>query len=219
MLITWIAEPSRLLIPVLPLILILFYRGLPIRFPKYLAPALVIPVVVGTYFQAATSHSRQTACFAKYPWAENTLNFEDVDWSALSLVYSWIRQNTSPDSVILTNYDPALYLFTGRHSIRPYLVDANGIFYLKNRTAATKQEEFEKVIENSRAGYFVETGHDAGEEPDYYQLRSELEKEGRLSLVQQFGERYRIYRINGKEAAMGLPPGLRQTVKRLVTVR
>jgi hypothetical protein len=45
------------------------------------------------------------------------------DWARTSRMFAWLRGNTPADAVLMGNLDPAMYLYTGRKSVRGFVQD------------------------------------------------------------------------------------------------
>ena len=192
----WVGEPSRFLLPVLPFLLILAYKGLPKRFPRMIAPVAALGplVLAGSY--AVTSQANQWSCFGEVPWMKKPSGYHPaIDGGKFYQMANWVKQNTDRDSVVLSGSDPALFLASERKSIRPYVVDEMGLYYSPSRDLQSKLREFEEVISRSGATFLTETGREEAEDPDYPKILGELEGRGRIQLVKNFGANYRVYRI------------------------
>ena len=119
-----------------------------------------------------------------------------ADWRLINAMHVWIANNTPSNCVILANYDPAVYLYTGRKSIRPFTVEGPQLYFDIRRPVERKVHDAERIIDKFHAAYLIETGHDSGEEPDFDQIIDALRSDGRLRLEKEFAPRYRIWRIN-----------------------
>ena len=195
MLMLWVWPPERFLLPILPLLLLFVYYGLPAQAPRWvLASLVVLPVLV--IFQA----SRATVAdgFPQYPsfsWAVKRTHAQ-IEWRKISRLYEWIKQNAAPDSVILANDDPAVYLYTGRKSIRPFKVDSADIMYGIHRPLALKIHDFERISDKFHAHYLLETASDDLDQPDYSRILDQLKSDGRIKLLHEIAPQYRIWEIS-----------------------
>ncbi len=53
----------------------------------------------------------------------------DYTWEGFEEMFAWVRENTEPDAVLATPYDPMYYLFTGRRGVRPWIHRPETYFY------------------------------------------------------------------------------------------
>jgi MFS family permease len=189
--VVWAWFPDRFLLPLVPLLLLFGYWGLPRAIPKTLL-LLLLPVPVYVLFFAAQSTAdRGIGAFASPPLSHQ-FNLPS-DWRLVSSVHSWISNNTPRDAVVLATFDPGVYMYTGRKSIRPHT--GQMFFYGIQRPLAEKIHVAERVMEKYRAGYLIETGHDGIEEPDFERMIAAWEQNGRIQQVAYFAPHYRIWRV------------------------
>lgn len=193
---TWV--PTRFLLPVLPILLFLSYLGLP-RQPAWPALLMLVMLPLAGAVLFVQNSWRHGLCDFRSPisLAMQGGEAETVSWNRVSEVYAWIRQNTPSDAVILSNYDPALSLYTGRASIRPIAASGLDIFYGLRRPLREKIAEFEVLVLKFRPRYLVEIANDSGVEPDFHSILDALKASGRLRLVKQIAPRYNIYELTG----------------------
>jgi hypothetical protein len=192
--------PPRFLLPVLPVLLLLTFLGLPRRAPW---PALLALIVLPL----------ASAClFAHSTWKHGLSDFGDplssairgesartVSWDRVSAVFAWVKQNTPEDAIVLAICDPALSLHTGRSSIRHNAASGLDIFYGIRSPLSEKIAGFETLVRKYRPRYLVEIPSDVGMDPDYYRILETLKNTGRLRLVKQIAPRYSIYEVAGGE--------------------
>jgi hypothetical protein len=50
-------------------------------------------------------------------------------WRGFEESFTWVRENTQPEALLATAYDPMYYLYTGRQAIRPALHRSGTYFY------------------------------------------------------------------------------------------
>ena len=211
MLVAYAWTPTRLLLPVLPILLVVSYLGLPRRLPWPVLPLLVVLPVASLLLFAQNSWKQGLADFRAPIWlAMEGERTDRVSWDRVTEVYSWIRQNTPPDAVILANYDPALTLYTGRASIRPDAASGLDLFYGIRRPLADKIAEFEEIVHKFRPRYLAEIANDDGVEPDFYPLLEALKASGRIRLVSSIAPRYNIYEITS------VPQGLESSLLKVL---
>ncbi len=192
MLVVYIWPPDRFLLAILPLLLLFAYFALPSRLPKWALPALAVMPLVLAFYSMKDTRDHQVASLAQPPWVGRS---PVVDWSKISQVHNWIRDHAAPGAVVLANYDPAFYLYSGHQAIRPYYVAGANLFYGVPADIRLKISECLEVIAKYRARYIVETGHDDVEEPDYARIIAYLNSTGRLRLIKEVAPHYRIFEI------------------------
>jgi hypothetical protein len=183
----WAWHPGRFLVSLLPVVLLVSYWGVRRRFAKCaLLVILAIPMLVLAVRIGRNSVANGVAWFT---------DRGTVDFAKVSAVHDWLRLNAAKGSVVLANYDAAVYLWTGHRSIRPFVVDGRHWFYLGTGSFQKKLWEMNRVIEKSGARYLTETGKDDVEEPDFARLLEALDKAGRIRLVKEIAPKYRIFEL------------------------
>jgi hypothetical protein len=200
MLLVYAWPPPRFLLPILPILLLLIYLGLPRRTPW---PALLVLVVLPLASAALSAHSTWKRGLSDFgdplSSAMRGENAKTDSWERMSAVYAWIRQNTPKDAVVLAICDPALFLYTGRSSIRYSAADGLDIFYGIRSPIPEKIAGVQALVRKFRPRYLVEIPNDERTEPDLYQIVETLRNSGRLRLVKQIAPFYNIYEIGGAE--------------------
>jgi hypothetical protein len=188
-----ISEPSRYLVPRLPILLVFAYFGLPSRAPVWAVPALAIMPLLVAFTIAG--YTRQTHVPA-YPLS-GLARRRAVGWSKLSQVQQWIRDHATPKGVVLAYYDPVTYLYSGHQSIRPFFVnDAEYVhgFHGDNNDRIRICLE---VIQKYNAMYLIETGDDgtSADREAFARIRDYLLSAGRIRLLKELAPQYRIFEI------------------------
>jgi hypothetical protein len=113
----WWFEPTRFVIPVLPLIVFCGIAG-----AKAVNSRLAIPA-------HKTALGAAAICIlggivTDTVRAERALRYGNIEgaqaaaeWKQMQQALSWIRSNTPPDALVFTSYPQAVYLFTSRHTM------------------------------------------------------------------------------------------------------
>jgi hypothetical protein len=140
LLLIWPFHPGRYIAPLLPLLILFFFRGM---------------AAAERWIESAAGKVRLNPLVAKFAWApaalvlllngvwlSSYLLIKDVQttrglygsrlpygWNGFEESFSWIRHNTAADARLGTAYDPMYFLYTGRQSIRPVLHRAASYFY------------------------------------------------------------------------------------------
>jgi hypothetical protein len=113
----WWFEPTRFVIPVLPLIVFCAIAGakavnsrLAIPAHKTALGAAVICILGGVVVDAVR--------------VERALRYGNIegaqaaaDWKQMQQALNWIRSNTPADAIVFSSYPQAVYLFTSRHTM------------------------------------------------------------------------------------------------------
>jgi len=207
MILLWVWHPDRLLLPVLPFLLFAFYCGSrKWTFVRFSVPAIAMCAMfaaLGTAVMTArhgvTLLGNPLVFFSEEQQVSATDLTEPLDDSRISAVYQWIRENTTNDAVILADFDPAVYLYTGRKGMRPFTADGMPVYYWDDRGYSERQSDLDRVISRHKPAFLVQMGPDAENEIHYTHLLRDLRREGRISLVKEFTPHYRIFRFSGPE--------------------
>jgi 4-amino-4-deoxy-L-arabinose transferase-like glycosyltransferase len=141
----WPFHPGRYLAPLLPLLVLLMFRGMalaqlrletmaqdnpPRRWLGKLVwcPVVVMLVLNGVWLSAyLLERDEQTVRGLN----GNRLAYS---WAGFEESFAWLRAHAAPDAVLATAYDPMYYLYTGRRAIRPALHRPATYFYPYGQT-------------------------------------------------------------------------------------
>jgi hypothetical protein len=187
--------PDRMLVPALAVFCALLYLGTPQRVRPLLLLAPLWSVYLA-YNAAAVMQEYGVSTFAETAWIRSIPGYQKPkQWPRIEKLYTWIRQNTPPDALILANHDPAVYLYTGRPSARAFTVDNLALFYGIKHPLDEKVADLRRIIDQYHAAYLLQTGHDEAEEPEYQEMLNQLTQTGQIEQVYQTGDRYAVYRI------------------------
>jgi hypothetical protein len=199
----WAWPPDRFLLPVLPFFVGLAFAGLPRHLPTVpWTGALAFPLFKMT-LACSTILSLGVPAFAVPPWlTAKEKRAPASDWKKVNAVCEWIRRNSPPDAVILANYDPMLYLYTGHKSVRPFPVEPGYLYYGITYDVAGSVAGFMNQTARYHPQYFVETGREEFEEASYHQIIQELTRRGTLEIAAEIAPGYRIYSVKAVPACM-----------------
>jgi hypothetical protein len=190
----WAWPPARFIAVILPLILFVvwdtFARFGMYRLSAALAGAAFCFVLTGDLRRIPQTISNGQFGFARSP-AEN--------WAELSSVFSWLRNNTPKNSVLLANLDPSMFLYTGRKSMLDFIPDSRKLFYAPGRSDDALGS-LEEIIRSTSANFLVVTPDDGFVEVPVLRRNVErfmTEHPKVLDPVSRPGSNpdYRIYRI------------------------
>jgi hypothetical protein len=196
MVLIWVWPPTRLLLPVVPLLLwqmSVALRQVPNAIVAAMAMVLTISSSVAVFQLAAEAPARVIS------WPRQRMAEDPQGWPRLSAMYAWIRRETPVDAVLIGNLDPTYFLYTGRKAVRAFVPDAYALYY---STGATKRletvGEFRNQILEARADFWVWSEGASGV-PTHSRLLDEVSREYPGSLSATAGDAksgYAVYRIN-----------------------
>jgi hypothetical protein len=211
---SWAWPPKRFLAPLLPLLLLYGYEGAEfacrklVRNARGAQAALVMAALLFTIPAARTladmtSVVRETGAVPEPNTAQD-------DWREITRLVAWLNGNTAGDAVLMGNLDPALYLYTGRKSVRGFQQDPYRLHYDPRRDEwpLGSPAEMRRAIGESHAGYLIGTPNLAfRESAPLDQLTRELVQgyPGEFRVVYESRDaRYRVYRTLSGECAGNL---------------
>lgn len=134
LLLAWPFHPGRYLAPLVPLLVVFFFRGMVIAelwiktMHNLVAKIAWAPLVLvlalecvwlSSYFLMRDEQSTRGLFGRRVPYS----------WAGFEESFEWIRRNTRHDSRLATAYDPMYFLYTGRQAIRPTLHRPATYFY------------------------------------------------------------------------------------------
>jgi len=192
MLLVYVWSPDRYLLPLVPIMCVFAFRALPRKTLGWIVPAIGAMSLLLALYSTRNTLTHHVAAFAQPPWSTPA---PVVDWSKMSRVQEWVSRNVPADAVVLTNFDSAMYLYSGHQAIRPFGVLGAELFYGIHRDLAVKVQECLRVIAKYHIRYLIESGHDGEEEPAYPEMLQALERAGRLRLRWELAPHYRVFEI------------------------
>ena len=210
----WAWPPSRFLAPLLPLLLLYGYEGaralcralpIPARQARVaLAAVALLCAVQGAWTLAVMAAAARDTGAVPVP------NAPEDDWHEMAGLLAWLNRNTPPDAVLMGNLDPALYLYTGRKSVRGFVQDPYQLHYAAGAQPLGSAGDMLRAAEWYGARYLVATPNRSFREGAYLKtLTRELTDgyPGWFHLAYQSKDaRYRIYAIASASSAAVLSP-------------
>lgn len=140
LLLIWPFHPVRYMAPLVPVWVLFLFRGAQfleqriLAFERRRACGKLLGKVAWLPVWLVLLH--QGVWLSSYLWmkdGETTRalygNRLPYAWSGFEESFAWIRQNTRPDSLLATAYDPMYYLYTARRAVRPALHRPATYFY------------------------------------------------------------------------------------------
>jgi hypothetical protein len=186
MLLLWAWPPDRFLTSLLPIFLVGLATGISKRLAQPAWGLAAAAVLLGSAWPTLL-YERSTGV----PWMQSERR---LDWKEVSHLHDWISRNTKPDDVIMANFDPAVYLYTGRKSVRPYVLDNLGLFYGFANDPVRRERPFRRQLLQSGVAYVIRSSTDQ-EELDLADWVARLRREGSAVAVEAVPDSYQIYRI------------------------
>jgi hypothetical protein len=140
LLLIWPFHPGRYMAPLVPVLVLFLFRGMAavehwvqsvrrefaLKSPLaklVWSPALLIVLFNGvwlsSYLLIDDNNTTRGLYGRRLPYA----------WRGFEESFAWVRENTQPDALLATAYDPMYYLYTGRRAIRPALHRSGTYFY------------------------------------------------------------------------------------------
>ncbi len=142
----WLWPPLRFVVTVLPVFVWIALQAIPrhwltARFaPAALAAVILllsVPAVVDSWQRAEAA--TKSGFFAWLPNRGET-------WTELQDTAAWIRRHTTADTILISNLDPLMHLYTGRKALRGFTIDPYRLFYEQGPPAGALQAYFSVPI-------------------------------------------------------------------------
>ncbi len=156
----WSWPPYRFLIPIMPLIIAYFLKGLVqlaqitgVRFTRpsvRWASGAVMGVLVLCNLGLLEKHWRLTNK-TNYPYSK--LSDEHVHWTSFQQMFGWIRENTSSEDVIASGFDSMVSLYCDRKSFRPFVYRPERLFYGDSEQELVTAEELKAILKSHQPRY------------------------------------------------------------------
>ena len=139
-LLIWPFQPTRYCLPIVPVMVLFLNRGIDraaqwIRCRDFRAPINIVlrklvwaPVVLvlglnlfwlSSFIWSRHHNTARGLYGSRAPYG----------WAGFDQTFAWVRENTQPNELLATAYDPMYFLYTGRKAIRPALHRPATYFY------------------------------------------------------------------------------------------
>lgn len=117
----WPWHPYRFLVPILPFLLGYFFDGintsLKVSITRNWYLLLGLSLLIAPNFNLLYLHGKQ----ASQQNCSRVYLFENPPpWTSYQNIFQWLKAHSQPDDVIASTEDPMIFLYTGRHAIRPF---------------------------------------------------------------------------------------------------
>jgi hypothetical protein len=187
-----IGPPRQMVAPLLPLVLWMAWRAISLVRRREAIAALIL-IVAGAAIYADAIRVPALFNSGMFPATEHAAN----NWRELRKMFGFIAANSSPGSVLLANSDGALYVNTGRKTIRGFTPDGFSLYYSEKKSTVTP-DQISTAIQETQVNYVVLTpDRDAEESPSFHNAVEALERGGVLRPVEVPGldPEYRLLHV------------------------
>jgi hypothetical protein len=192
LLLTWAGPPQRFIAPVFPLVLWLPWRAFQNIKRRELLAACVI-ILVGLPIWADATRIPAALRLGDFSYSTAPPN----DWARMQLLFTYLREKTPPDAVILANLDPVFYLNTGRKAIRGFFPTGYKLYYAPSQSVITPDQLSAEMARNGVTYVALTPDRDFAESPFFHRAVEALERGGVLEPVDVpgAGPDYRLLRV------------------------
>jgi hypothetical protein len=153
----WPWQPERFLLPLLPLstaALLMGYRAVlsnsstGAKSLTGIAALVVLAANLWLWAEHVTwTQSPDLTGFSRGNWTAR--------WQVQRELQEWVRRQTQPEDVIAAELDPAIFLYSGRRSFRPFSPKPMVLFYGAEESPIGTQQEFLRLLRRFRPKYLV----------------------------------------------------------------
>jgi len=203
LIILWAWPVTRFLAPLLPLLLLSVFEGAAF-IGGHLAPRSWTHVSLVMVLAASSGGMLvRSAETAQHDGVVPLPNLVPENWHQLRPMLDWMSQNMPAGAVLVSNFDPSIYLYSGRTSIRGFIHDPYLLHYAAEDDVQPlgTVSEMETAIARARA-----CGVPGVERQFFFSRKSALETTDRGAVAahpnrfhvvyQGAGPEYRLYRLN-----------------------
>jgi hypothetical protein len=124
LILVWPWHPYRFLVPIMPFLLGYLFSGintsLKVRLTRNWYLLFGLGLLLVPNFNLLYLHGKQANrqnCSRVY------LFRNPPPWTSYQHVFQWLKTNSQPDEVVASMEDPMIFLYTGRHAIRPFKIN------------------------------------------------------------------------------------------------
>jgi hypothetical protein len=210
MLLIWVWPPIRFVVPIFPFWLFFAYKGIMLvcinissraRILRIVNEGLVILLCI-CFGGALYSYTAKILRIHQVPVPTGSSpTNENYDWTGMSSLLTWIRENTPSDSVFLGNLDPTIYLYTGRKAVRGFFADPYLLYYSENSDESVGSEsDLLGVLITQKVNYIIRAPAESFKEVPIFNrmLDRMLLKDERIFRLVKEGllPGYKVYWVN-----------------------
>src|SRR5690242_10708961 len=181
----WAWPPSRFIAVLLPLVFFTVRQTLA-RFGLHRLMTAAAGLLFCLVLTGDLRRIPQTVSNGQFDFSRNTAD----NWTELTGIFDWLRNNSPPNSIFLANLDPSLFLYTGRKSMRDFVPDARKLFYAPGSPTEDSLGSLEEIIRSSSADFLIVTPDKGFTEAPVLRRnieRLKTEHPGKLDLVTRPG--------------------------------
>ncbi len=168
LLLIWPFHPGRYLAPVVPILVLLLFRGMG-AVKDWIAPTGEVPLI-RRLLATITWLPVALILIVNGVWLSSYLLIQDdqttrggsgsrmpYSWHGFEESFEWIRRNAPANALLATAYDPMYYLYTGRQAIRPALHRSATYFYPYGAAQADvgSVDEIKPQLEELKVDYLI----------------------------------------------------------------
>jgi len=214
LLLIWPFHPNRYSAPLIPLLLLFLFRG--IEGVQIWIRRLQFRQAMRNLLSGVVALPIALLLMLNGIWLSSYLIIRDdrttrgfygsrvgYSWRGFEETFAWLDQNTHPDSVLATTYDPLYFLYTGRRAIRPALHRPASYFYPygSEKPNVGTVDEIKPQLVNLRVQYLIIDPTDGYAEGDVTLDRLD-------DIVNSYGQKARmVFRSSdGKHKVFALDP-------------
>ena len=139
-LLCWPFQPSRYCLPLVPVMVLFLYRGVEraARWVRQIDLSASLNFILGKLVWAPIVVVLGLNLFwlSSFVWSRHPDSTRGLygsrapyTWAGFEQTFAWVRENTKPDELLASAYDPMYFLYTGRKAIRPALHRPATYFY------------------------------------------------------------------------------------------
>ena len=136
----WPFQPSRYCLPLVPVMVLFLYRGVDCAGQWIgatdLSASLKIILRKLVWAPVLVVLGLNLFWLSSFVWSHHPDSTRGLyggrapyTWAGFEQTFAWVRENTQPDDLLATAYDPMYFLYTGRKAIRPALHRPVTYFY------------------------------------------------------------------------------------------
>ncbi len=124
----WLWVPLRFILVVIPILFWIALQALPQSWQTTRRPWLALSIILLAGTAAIDTWHRSEAATSSgiYAWLPNS----QESWNDVQATARWVRENSTADTVVLSNLDPLFHLYTGRKALRGFSINPYRLFYV-----------------------------------------------------------------------------------------
>ena len=157
----WPGQPIRMIVPLLPILIPICLEGTgtiiqKLKYNSYLQ--LGVRAFLGFAILAnilKLGDYRTLVGETKIPYLEIPKTGEEVTWADYQIMLNWISDHASSSDIIASTIDPIVYLYTGRRSVMPALLEPGRWIYNSGEPPYGTDQEILAHLDKVEASYVM----------------------------------------------------------------